>query len=431
MVKFFVVDVFLTTIQYVVVAIAFCIMLEQDNRRSKIFAFTVIQGLVYIVLFYIFNMVMPYKSYVLLGCYYLVSLIVFRSKLIKVLFSVTLILISSTVDEVILSQIVYTLFGHLGVTLDDFNYMLVGKSLAVIMITLWSILWVFIWKLILKRINVRVLKEYLLFVLSQFALMNVSFYISFTSNKIGFAFTITTVALVLCMIADYFLFRSLKKANERYMLAQKNRVIEEQLNAQLSYYNQLKENINRNNKLNHDHLNQMQTIRALLDKEEMQLAKKQLSVLAEQTETGRAEKYCANEIVNAVIESKARICDEHGIKLNTEIKVPQEINIEGIHLCSVFANLLDNAIAACLRSGSGDCFINISAGTVAGSFIIKQENTNIRAGDASIDKSRDKIAAPYHGFGLEIIREIANQYKGDVELSPTVATFVTLVRLNL
>ena len=77
--------------------------------------------------------------------------------------------------------------------------------------------------------------------------------------------------------------------------------------------------------------------------------------------------FCANAIVNVVLREKFAMCRENNISYTYKVQVSQEVGIADYHLCSVFANLLDNAIEASLAIPERERKISIQASdTVAG-----------------------------------------------------------------
>ncbi len=76
----------------------------------------------------------------------------------------------------------------------------------------------------------------------------------------------------------------------------------------------------------------------------------------------KAEVYfCENRVVNAVMANKQAVCDREGIRLDAELRVPEKTALLEGELCSVFVNLMDNAIKAVKDLGAADRHISIKA----------------------------------------------------------------------
>ena len=127
----------------------------------------------------------------------------------------------------------------------------------------------------------------------------------------------------------------------------------------------------------------------------------------------RIKKYCESPVVNAVIASKME-----EMKLdNVEVKIAiDELNdnmgIERIDMCSVFCNLLDNAIEACKKLDTGR-FINVRVRKQGGYLNIAVENAF--EGELINEGKKYKTSKNNrheHGYGTRILEMIAERYEG-------------------
>lgn len=57
--------------------------------------------------------------------------------------------------------------------------------------------------------------------------------------------------------------------------------------------------------------------------------------------------FCQNQTVNAVINAKMSRIRKASIDFHCKLSIPEDIPMEKIDLCTIFANCLDNAIDAC------------------------------------------------------------------------------------
>lgn len=113
--------------------------------------------------------------------------------------------------------------------------------------------------------------------------------------------------------------------------------------------------------------------------------------------------YCSNAVVNAVLTDKEKQARLNSINMDINLTVRQEISISAMHLCSVFSNLLDNAIHA-TAVYDGERTIHINAGYAGDYFFVKVENNCTKPARKSVRKG--------HGYGLKILDDIARQYDG-------------------
>lgn len=69
----------------------------------------------------------------------------------------------------------------------------------------------------------------------------------------------------------------------------------------------------------------------------------------------RPEEYCQNRVVNAVMSEKAKQCRKKNIELDAELMVPAALRMDALQICSLFSNLMDNAIEAVTIENTKEC----------------------------------------------------------------------------
>ena len=142
-------------------------------------------------------------------------------------------------------------------------------------------------------------------------------------------------------------------------------------------------------------------------------------MLDEVKETLRQNKvryYCENELVNLIVINKTEKIIENGIDFSVNLNIPNNINIKNFDLCRIFTNIIDNACDASLSATNRkDCFIVLSSKIEEDYIYITCENyydtpLNIN-GDRFISSKEE-----HKGLGIEIIKEIAKAYSGNVKI---------------
>lgn len=135
--------------------------------------------------------------------------------------------------------------------------------------------------------------------------------------------------------------------------------------------------------------------------------------------------YLLAAVVSRLLEAhtlanKAALCRRENITLEASLDVPEATGLSDGELCSVFANLLDNAIKAVRPLPPDRRRITIKAGPDGGSLLLKTENpydpTQYRKGK---------------GLGQGIVRDIAKAHDGDFLALPQGEKFVCLLSLQL
>lgn len=189
---------------------------------------------------------------------------------------------------------------------------------------------------------------------------------------------------------------------------------------QMMEYDVLQEKERAVARLAHDYKNQLAVGLTLLEQKDYDRLADQLRALSDSLTTTETVHFCANPVVNAVLANKAALCRRENITLEASLDVPEATGLSDGELCSVFANLLDNAIKAVRPLPPDQRRITIKAGPDGGSLLLKTENpydpTQYRKGK---------------GLGQGIVRDIAKAHDGDFLALPQGEKFVCLLSLQL
>lgn len=177
---------------------------------------------------------------------------------------------------------------------------------------------------------------------------------------------------------------------------------------------------NKQKKFNHDYKNQLNALSMLLKTNNYEKADSFINDILETIQQNESYTYCVNPTVNATLNYKAYIAQKNNIKLITDIVIPEETeNVSEMDLCSLFSNLLDNAIEAVSRLPEEERYINIKARCNKIMLIVETQNPvkeNIKVEKGKLPKTT-KTNKTEHGMGLSIIEKIAKQSGGMMEFS--------------
>lgn len=167
-------------------------------------------------------------------------------------------------------------------------------------------------------------------------------------------------------------------------------------------------------KIRHDINNQIQSVRNLIllkdtGPDYLAAASTMLDELEELVNTTKEHAYCSVPIINAVLSGKKLECNNKEIAFEVNIELDKAIDMDNVLLCSLFCNLIDNAIhgveeyARHKDHTEERKWIHLSVLTKGGMLLIELSNPalplkKIRAG---------------HGHGIPIIQEITETYQGN------------------
>ena len=106
------------------------------------------------------------------------------------------------------------------------------------------------------------------------------------------------------------------------------------------------------------------------------------------------------------------------------IILDDNISITDFDICRIFINLLDNSINALKNYNDNDKIIFISCKKDNNNIYIKCENK------FSENNKKFKKNSELHGYGLKIVKDIAQKYDGDLIIDIQDSTYKTLVVLK-
>lgn len=159
-----------------------------------------------------------------------------------------------------------------------------------------------------------------------------------------------------------------------------------------------------------------------------------LDTLLAEGDTARARKYLeklqasagelslsvrtGNPIVDAVLGEKLALAGAEGIEVRLSLTLPRSCRADGLDLCVIFSNAVDNAVRAC-RDVSGKRWLRIG-GKRQGDFLLLEFENSC----ASPEPFRP-------GTGLSNIRTAAERYGGTAAAEKTGNSFRLSVLLNI
>ena len=220
---------------------------------------------------------------------------------------------------------------------------------------------------------------------------------------------VLTISFLTFLVADivylYFMADLEKKAAlEREVSSLKYaRQLEEQ------HFKQIEEKRYEVAKIRHDINNQLASIKSMVHSRHIEQAEELIGELENTVRNTQEYRYCSIPVVNAVISEKNKEAEKYGIRLVIKIDIPDSAGITQHHLCSAFANMIDNAIRAergFTEKDSDRKIINVDAVSDSVSVYI-----TVRNYVSGVEISREDDSS-LHGYGQKILGDIAEIYSG-------------------
>lgn len=299
------------------------------------------------------------------------------------------------------------LFGSIGFSSEpDFKspetVLMVSAVTAILLI--FSSLLLLVWnRFIMRKATARRVLIFFIFPLSQL----ITLYAidrNFTASG-SFGGFLGCIGILMGFLADFILLYILMAQGQKEVLAQQLQELETLYRAEYIHYQSIEAKREEMAKLRHDYNNQLVTVYHLAEQGETNQLRALLEAIkADIAGTGEYT-YCGNAVVNAVLNEKTAACQDRRIRLETELELSEEVSVQPVHLCSIFTNLLDNAIHAAETCPESERFICVKAARKGDYLHIKVEN--------SAPETKKPNSVRRKGYGQEILRDIAHRYSGE------------------
>lgn len=238
--------------------------------------------------------------------------------------------------------------------------------------------------------------------------------------------------MLLCFIFVLLFIVIILKVYEYKVLKRENKFLSEKLQLQYQYYLDMQQQEENLGKMYHDLGNYIRTIQILIKRNEYEEALAYTNQWADQVHDISINKFCNNRIIDAVLVEKARVCKEHNISFEVDIRLPEKLKIQEIDLMSLYANLLDNAIEACCSNENVQNYIQVTTNIISQYLAVKVVNSKSIMTKKKV-KLGDKWKSTYQlsGLGLKIVNDVVKRYQGEKKFVDTKEQYSALIMLKL
>nr|WP_296042673.1 sensor histidine kinase [uncultured Blautia sp.] len=181
--------------------------------------------------------------------------------------------------------------------------------------------------------------------------------------------------------------------------------------------------------LQQDMKQKLEVYHTLMKEHDYDKASTCLETLTSNFQRERFRPVCNNNLINGILDSKRQQAAKRNIQTSFKLLFPEKMNIESSDLSSIFFNLMNNGIEACLNSQAAEPFIQITARQNANFLTIHMRNSKDPA--QKFDHKTSKTDPWSHGFGLAIIEDIADRYDGSCQWIDQGDVFESVVMVSI
>lgn len=269
---------------------------------------------------------------------------------------------------------------------------------------------------------------FLLFILGQcVSIIMLDYFIWTLTPEMPLTLSLLCLLVGVLLVSGIVLLRLFAQAKEYYRAQERQRMLERQLDLRRARQSELEASARQVGQLSDQLRGQLEAARQSLSERDLPRAGGALDRASRQLKAVQST-YCAYPVIDAVLADKVRQCDAVHIRLELAIDLPPELPQDGPALYSLFGNLLDNAVEACLRLPEGERVIRCRAGCRGSYLVVEEENPLPPPLDEAARQSRVRAG---RGLGLEILSGIARRYGGEVETQQRDGRFQATVWLRL
>lgn len=240
-------------------------------------------------------------------------------------------------------------------------------------------------------------------------------------------FVIALISSSILILNIFFMWLIIRVSKDSNLRAE-NKCIKENIQLQHQYYLNMQESQMKVKKLYHDMKNHMICIENLYGKNEY------VESINNQLKECNSIFNTNNMILDIILNDKKCICESKGIDLIANINFKECNFIDSADVCSIFSNMIDNAIEACenIEDNSISKKINIKGTIVKSLYIIKCENPKnniikLKSGKILTNK-KDKFL---HGIGISSMKNSIEKYNGNLEVNDLNTRFLINICIPL
>ena len=235
-------------------------------------------------------------------------------------------------------------------------------------------------------------------------------------------FSVCWVVLVLAAnVAVIYAIAHRKRASYYGKLSQNYR---QQLNEEYEYFQEYKDKNKDIAKFRHDWNNHAMLLQELLREGKFEEVSQYFEKLSSDRVKPVRKVITGNETVDMVLAIKQNILTKENIQVAYEGKPAELSFMEHVDICTIFSNLVDNAMESC-RQVEGNRYLTIRYTQNENLLLVTLENStkeNQSLGEGELPETT-KEDKKNHGLGLGNVMEIVKKYSGEMEVKQEKYTF--------
>ena len=264
-----------------------------------------------------------------------------------------------------------------------------------------------------KESREKTLDKKQMFLLSAIPILSVTVFWEITYGSIGRLTAVFVCAVILILnLCVFYLYHILLK---NYVRLREQDIYKQQTIAYQNQFELMKESQSRIRALRHDMKNHVLALEGLAKGSKTETLIAYLDSMQEFMQNPSEHIYTGNEALDSLLNFKLQRAQEELKKVETDVVLPEKMNLHSFDFNVIVGNLLDNAIAASVRTD--EKYFKLSMRMENGVLFLFMVNScsGIPEGVCEIRRLSEK-SSPEHGIGLSNVQRIVEKYHGDMEM---------------
>lgn len=281
---------------------------------------------------------------------------------------------------------------------------------------------IFIYRLfllqVLKKKEIKELthKQYFISIIyTLFSLLNIySMYILLSASSAPRDIILAMINSVGIVIINTYFINILEVTSEINQLQYENNLFLQQTKMQYQYYDQLEQQYRESLSILHDVKKHIWSIEELIRNQEIEKANEYTTNLNGIIGSFEMNYFSDNRMLNIILNDKKRLAEQNNIEFNCTLDNADLNFIDNIDLTTIFANLLDNSIEACMELEGEKC-IFVQVGAFNNLVVINIKNTMTNE-PIYVGLNMKSTKKNHGGLGIGNVMKVVNKYNGDFNI---------------
>ncbi len=233
---------------------------------------------------------------------------------------------------------------------------------------------------------------------------------SFFSNS-TYNHTVSLLLFLTAVMSFFVIAKLFHSESSRQQLKKEQEEYEARIQAQQAEFKEITHKHELLREYRHDMRHHLLALSNILHDSDNTHAEEYIDALVGRLEATENIVYCKNQMINAVLSLYLTKAKKIGCVLDTQISIPEKLDIEDMDLCIILSNALENAVNACEREDENHRRIKIKINFQKALMISIKNNCSE---SVSFDKNGLPITAPKagHGIGMKSIANTVEKYGG-------------------